>query len=707
MWKKIAIIGASALVVIAISLYAYMRVEVNEAKRVIDAQEPELAKYRTMGAGVYTSKEIILAGDNYGPSYLISRLQEANYENKSGNCDRCFSWDSTTRVLVVKHPKSEQGLEPLYQNGVVTVNFSGQKVASVSQGKLIIPPRFLRQIDNSSRQNLSGDENPKLKEAITKAEDARFFEHGGVDYIALAGAIVSLADFSADQKSHGTTISMQTAKGLLLQLQPKSYTKQWKAIVYAKALEEKFDKDGIFQMYSNYVYLGPDTYGFRAALQKYFCVSIEAATEEQCAAVAGKLRLPGAYEPTKKNGKKNWTERTNQVLAAMGSKNRVEEKFFARAQCAVAPARFIVRYVWDQVGKVGDNTRIETTLNPYIQAVLEDAVRGVGNLPQPNGGKHGTQLLAIALDPKTGHILGEAQKGKYTGNLINYHFTGGSVGKPFVYAAALTEGVDAMNKPVPDLEQDIEGHTAKNYDHKYLGNMPWYKALVLSRNPPAVFIGSELGFGKLKSTYEVLGFSECPGAYPTIAEGQFGMSVVELALAYSTFANGGRRPTEAVVTPKEVNFQTHFSPEAIAQVNAAQRDILLEGTLAKAAKGLGGFRGVIFGKTGSATEGVVVVLFTENLVVVVWAGSVENKPLKGTAGTIVGPIGVRIFQKILSAMPRFLGSVKYNATVETEIDASPEPTEVPEEGVIRPDSESGGKQPNTSKEEPKVIKINP
>lgn len=686
----IAIILVASVVVGAIGAFAWLKYEVSKAKAIIASQIPGLEKYQVIGPGVYTSPETFRIGDARGSSYVVGRLGESGYvDSSTSNCERCFTWNKATGRLVVKHSKNNSGLEPVYQNGAVTVIFGNRTITSISgANELIIPPKFLRQNDDTSRKNASGSENQRLKNAITAAEDKRFFEHSGMDWIALGKALISQASLSDDVKSHGTSITQQLAKGLLLENMPRGWQKQYKAMIYALALEEMIgDKEKIFQLYINHVYLGPDCYGFTSAAQKYFCVGLEQASDEQCAALAGKLRNPGAYEPGKKEGKVNWVKRTNQVLAAMGNGKSVDDTFLSKGSCAIARAKPFVRYVWDQVSDVNFGGRIETTIQPYMQMVLEDAIRSAENLPQPSGGKLGTQMLGVIIDPKTGDILAEAQRGAYQGNLIEYRFTIGSSGKPFVYAEALSIDENGLNDPLPDSdEHEYNGFIPKNYDNKYMGQISWYEALVKSRNPPVVFVGSVIGFDKVMNRFKDIGFGGVPGPNPAITEGQFGANALELALAYSVFANLGKKPLaangiRAVIsstgTTKGNNpaFSSHFTEPALLKVNAALRDVFIDGTGASSGKILGEYRGKVIGKTGSATEGVVVVMCTENLVLVLWAGSVENKPLKGTAGKTVAPIASKILLRILGAMPQYIGNIRYDDSVETELQELQSPVE--------------------------------
>jgi membrane peptidoglycan carboxypeptidase len=686
LWSRKALVAYAILIMLLLgSFFYWLHTEKEKAKADIAGRLPELEKYREIGVGVHSDKEVVLVGDRLNPSYLIERLSESGFKNDAGACSRCYSWNSAAGMLVVKQPKEPRGKEQIYQNGIVRVRYQSGEITDI-QGEgnqLIIPPKFLRQNDNTSRQNASGKENPNLRRAIMAAEDKRFFEHSGVDYFALIGALISQARFSEDVQAHGTTLTMQLVKGLMLESMNRSVWKQWKAMVYAIAIEELVnDKDQLIQIYENHVYLGPGTYGLAMAAERYFNSGIENLNTWQCAALAGKLRNPGAYEPTDEKKRQAWATRTNQVLAAMGETTKVEAKNFNRPTQTVTPALRFVQFVWSQATDKHFATRIETTINPYLQKVVEDVFRGIGKLPQPQGGKLGTQLLALIIDPQTGKILAESQKGDYQGELLNARFTGGSVLKTFVYAEAMNEDKLDDDDKLPDTDENSypgaggRPWTPTNMDHKYLGDISFKQAFDLSRNPPVVYVANKLGFENVRVMFQTQGFSGCRDAVPTIAIGQFGVTPGELALAYAQFANMGLRPTqltavESVVSLNAINvggiasgMTNYFSPETLRRMNGAMHSVVLDGTLAKAGKSLGEFRDVVFGKTGSTDEGVCVVLFTQRLIMVVWAGSVEYKKLRGSAGKIVGPIAAEIMRRVLTTLPRYAGKIEFEEPKE-------------------------------------------
>ena len=534
--------------------------------------------------------------------------------------------------------------------------------------------------DGINRQVVSLDEIPELvRQAVVAAEDKDFWEHGGYDGEAMARAL--LANVRAGEVTQGgSTISQQVAKQNFAG-GGQSVFRKAKELLYAVALEERLSKEALLERYLNQVYFGSQAYGVTAAADEFFGVDVKHLAVEQAALLAGLIRAPAALDP--RTDPASATIRRNQVLAAMTSLGAISPEIAAEAAAkpvAVLPARspvvtdpFVVEAVKREFlanpafGKTEAERRhlllaggleIRTTVDPRLQDAARTALGSVS-------GDLGSAL--VALDPRSGAILAVHDGGEAASSQFDVATQGrrppGSTFKPLAAAAALEAGMPQNQYLVGDgpIELDYRGAPepwrVDNFGGGRYGPVALADAVINSVNTAFAQIGVAVGPGKIADVARRLGIDveramgppETRG--PAVALGGLsnGVSPLELASAYGTFAVGGAHTPPyligQVVDPHGRELYTAkpaLQPVLDKAVTGILVDILedavAEGTGSAAA--LAGWEPL--GKTGTSEKGADAwfVGATPVLSAAVWVGHPDStEPVQGlTGGAMAAPV---------------------------------------------------------------------
>ena len=422
--------------------------------------------------------------------------------------------------------------------------------------------------DTEDRIWLPLEKIPKrTRDAFIAAEDARFYDHFGIDVIRILGA--AWADLKAGAYVQGaSTISQQLIKLSHLTSEKKMERKLEEAVL-AYQLERVCSKEDILEMYLNYVYFGGGYYGVEAAARGYFGVSAEALTAAQSAQLAGILKAPAKYAPhLRPEASKG---RRDVVLDLME-----EYGFLSHEECAAAKAEQVtlvhgtaaekrgyyvdlaLNEACDRLG-IGMNAllqggyRIETMLDPAIQASCEKLFAEEENFPAGEDG--GPEGAIAVVDVTTGGVAA-LQGGRESGVALAYNRATrirrqpGSVIKPvLVYAPALETGYTAATMLL-DEQVDFDGYRPGNSGDTFAGWVTMREAVTKSLNEPAVSVMAQLGVEKSKSFAEGVGIVfDGRDRSLALALGGFtyGVSPLQVAGAYAAFANGGTYSTPSVI----------------------------------------------------------------------------------------------------------------------------------------------------------------
>ncbi|QIK79920.1 PBP1A family penicillin-binding protein [Sphingomonas piscis] len=487
--------------------------------------------------------------------------------------------------------------------------------------------------------------NPLTPNAFIAIEDRRFRRHWGIDPRAIGRAFV--ANFRAGGvRQGGSTLTQQLAKTSFLS-SDRSYKRKAQEVIIAFWLEAWLTKDEILSRYLSSVYFGDGVYGLRAAARHYFNKKPENLTLAQSAMLAGVVQAPSRLAPTRNLAASR--KRAKLVLAAMADTGVITP---ARAS-AVTPARPVRQaaklpagtYFADWVAPEARDAfeadfgevKVETTLDYDLQRIAE---RVISRAPIAQA-----QAALVAMRPD-GRVVamvgGKSYKASPFNRATQARRQPGSAFKLFVYLAALRSGWTPDSK-IEDRPITIDGWTPANSDGVYRGSITLRDAFARSSNAAAVRLSEQVGRQNVLRVARELGISTPLPNHPSAALGTEGVSLLELTAAYAAVA-GGRYPVSAqgvsIKEKEEQGFTDFFRSRGGSLDRRRDWAPMLDLLWSAANQGTGkraALRVPTFGKTGTTQEhrDALFVGFAGNLVVGVWVGRDDNKPLGGmTGGTV-------------------------------------------------------------------------
>ena len=540
--------------------------------------------------------------------------------------------------------------------------------------------------------------------AFVAVEDKRFYEHKGVDWRRFLGSVV------ANIKSMGfaqgfSTITMQISGSVWRDRVPrtrKTISRKILEIRLARALEKKYSKDEILELYLNNIYYGNGAYGIEAAARNYFRKAAKDLTIAQAATLAALPKSPTIYDPRRNPTRAK--QRRNLVLGLMAQQGKISGEQADRAQAAQVGARreppprpresMTAPYFVEAVRRVledrfGENLytvplRVYTTLDVTAQRAAEQELsrqlRAVENgaFGRYRGPRYvaGAQALeeteylqgaVVVLDAHDGSVLAHVGGRDFRQSRFDRATRAlrqaGSAFKPFVYAAALAEGY-APSQPIKDepLEMELEGGEVwapKNTTGDFRGQMTMREALVQSRNIPTIRLAAEVGTNDVARVARQSGIRSQIPESPAMAIGSGAVTPLELARAYTPLATLGHtaqprwieRVEDAdgnLVWEPEVR-STEVMDEGVAfLVTNMLQDAVDHGTGAAVRRV--GFRGAAAGKTGTTNNGTDVwfVGYTPDVVASVWVGFDQPEEIvpEASGGRIAAPVWGRVMRRI-------------------------------------------------------------
>ncbi|HEX6729154.1 MAG TPA: PBP1A family penicillin-binding protein, partial [Pyrinomonadaceae bacterium] len=533
-----------------------------------------------------------------------------------------------------------------------------------------------------------------LVQAILAIEDRRFFEHNGVDVWGIGRAFLRWSTSGSFKfKQGGSTITQQLVKNIYL-TPAKTLERKFNEVMIAVALEQRLSKQDIFALYCNEIYLGQrngvGVRGVAQAARVFFGKELKDISLAEAATIAGMIQSPARYAPYRHPEAAR--ARRNTVLAAMARDGMVAVDVSEREQQSpVNVATFegssneLAPYYVDAVNRATDQLegelepgeeqalRVETTIDPDLQTAAEKALRHQLELLDKTGRRKAhPEGAMVALDPRTGKVLAMVGGRSYLESQLNRATDAkrqpGSVFKPFVYAAAFESGISPLSTyhDAPQtFRYDHTSYSPGNYGRAYsMREVLLRDGLVRSLNVVTVDLAMRTGLTRVASTAAEFGLPR-PDAYPSMALGTFEATPLQMAAAYSVFANGGTmfKPT---VIAKVVD---HSTGEMIDSGLSASEQIIKPGTAymitdilsdvtrrGTARRANGSFRNVaIAGKTGTSRDGWFVG-YTPNLVCAVWIGFDDNKQLGLTGAEAALPAWIEFMEEALAIRPSLGGS---------------------------------------------------
>lgn len=417
--------------------------------------------------------------------------------------------------------------------------------------------------------NIEGVSIEKIPEdvvhAVIATEDQRFYKHDGINYFAIAKALIKNT-LSGEVVAGGSTLTQQLAKNAFL-THERTYTRKFKELIITKRIEQKYSKDEIMEGYLNQIYFGEGAWGIQRAAQTYFGKDVSTLTLGESAMIAGLIKAPSLLSPFK--DMEGSVERRDLVLSLMEKEGYITEA--ERKQAKEQPivlegkkidgykgkypyyvdhiiAEAIEQYELTENEILSGGLRIYTELNPVIQNAAEEVYNDNSLFPESTS----DQLLqsgAAFIDPATGGITAlVGGRGEHVFRGFNratqLERQPGSTMKPLAaYTPALEQGYDISDK-LQDRPIDINGYQPLNYDKRFRGEVTMYDALVHSYNVPPVWLLQKMGVKYGVNAVERFGIpltEEDQTAGMTLGGLHKGVSPLTMAQAYSTFANKGVR----------------------------------------------------------------------------------------------------------------------------------------------------------------------
>ena len=508
-----------------------------------------------------------------------------------------------------------------------------------------------------SRVILDSDQiAPIMKQAIVAIEDKRFYEHRGVDLRAIGRALVADIENKAAVQG-GSTITQQFIKNAYVEDQ-RSIARKLKEAALAWQLEQRHenDKDWILTAYLNTIYFGNGAYGIGQAALTYFQKPASQLTLPEAALLAGIPRDPSLYDPV--TNPRAAKERRRVVLDQMLQQGVIAPDQHSEARSAALPApdkvkvpgtqerqgQYFINYVKQQLidsddygpGDVfGGGLRVYTTLDTRLQKLARASIAKV--LKDPNG----PQAALVAIKPSTGDVLAMVGGSNYRESQFNLAVQGerqpGSAFKPFVLAAALNEGLSPATQFVSQPTAIPLGNKlwqVNNYEGSYLGSINLETATIHSDNSVYAQLTSLVGPQNVARMARNAGIRSKLNSYFAIGLGAEAANPLEMARAFSTFANGGQRVDGSILgnqpraikqigtgKNKKVNEPVGrriLSPQNTAILNSILQKVVTQGTGRRAALS----DRPVAGKTGT-TENYGDAWFVGSipqLTVAVWVG---------------------------------------------------------------------------------------
>ena len=524
---------------------------------------------------------------------------------------------------------------------------------------------------------------PVLVKAITSIEDRRFFDHHGVDIFGITRALIRNA---GDERigQGGSTITQQLVKNTYLTPE-RTLRRKFAEAMLAFTIERRLSKEDIFALYCNELFLGQRgvvaVRGVNSAAQVYFGKQLKDLTLAEAATIAGMIQSPNRYSPVRQAEAAR--ARRNVVLGTM-----LRDHFITLQQAAEAaeepvavsefdPARESgAPYFVDYVNRVieRDSTTapadpqpepraIVTTLDLDLQRLATEAIKHqldrLDNIYQPRG--QTPEAALVALDPNTGKVLAMVGGRDYAETQLNRVTDAqrqpGSVFKPFVYAAALESGISPL-RMFKDAPQEFtyahnQTYRPSNYGGGFsMRDVPMRDALVKSLNVITVDVAMQTGLARVANTARSFGLPR-PNPYPALALGTTEATPLQMATAYASFANGGRKVSPNVISTEAVSAGDQIiAPTTAYIVTDILQDVIDRGT-ARAARGAISHTAVA-GKTGTSRDGWFVG-YTPNLVCAVWIGFDDNRQLGLTGAEAALPAWVEFMRGAVDLRPELGG----------------------------------------------------
>jgi len=710
----LAAFGFLALVFVVAFSYFYVKYD-----RIIEKRfkGPVFAN----AAKIYAAPKTVSVGEKADLKEIAAALRHAGYSEKSGEAAMGSYYLSGSTLEIQPGPGSYHSPEA----AKIRVHEGKIENISASSGAQLdayeLEPEMVTSLfegdQRSKRQVVHYNDIPKvLVDATLAIEDRKFFEHSGINFTrifgALSGDISRKLGLSHQRyEEGGSTLTMQLSRGFFLTPE-RTIKRKLTEMLIATELEQKFSKEQIFEIYANWVPLGQRgsfaISGFAEASRTYFNKNIKDLTIPEAALLAGIIQGPSWLDPYRHSERA--TARRNVVLDSMVETHAIAKEQAEKAKATplkLAPpnveasdAPYFVDLVRDTLtSKIPEREineqayRIYTTLDPDLQRAAAQAVdAGIKLVDEQvtkrrtkrlkiGKGKYEThvepgpqaQVALVVIDPHTGEVLALVGGRNYAFSQLNHAVAKrptGSIFKPFVYATAMNTALDGSPQVltpasiVPDQPSTFaygdQIYEPRNYKEEYHGDVTARYALAMSLNNATVKLAEEVGYDKVADLAKAAGITSVK-ATPAMALGSYDATPLDMAAAYTVFSNSGTRVSPTMVKSVRtaggdpvVNFSSDKRQVLDPRVAYVMTD-MMEGVINN---GLGytavRVRGFQAPAAGKtgSSHDGWFAGYTSNLLCIVWVGFDDYSDLHLSGAQTAAPIWTE-FMKKAAALPGY------------------------------------------------------
>jgi penicillin-binding protein 1A len=529
---------------------------------------------------------------------------------------------------------------------------------------------------------LSYNEIPEImKDAMVAVEDKRFRSHIGVDPIGLARA-ARVRVSKGRWTQGGSTITQQLARNIFL-TNTRTFGRKTREAVLALALERRFSKNQVLELYLNRVYFGGGAYGIDAASRRFFGHSAKTLTLSEAAIIAGLVKAPSNYAPSA--DPEAARGRAGVVIKLMQENGDITASQAAAAAptaVRIVPSpkdnssRYFTDWVLPQLDTLIDETvdpiEVWTTLDPSLQRLADQAV----NAHTPKG----SQAALVSLD-RDGSVRAMVGGRDYVQSLYNRATQAnrqpGSSFKLFVYLAAIEAGYkpDDMVEAGPIT---INGWTPRNNGRNFSGQVPLRQAFAQSINNVSVRLGQEVGFRTVADMAQRFGITTPVVTHPSMTLGSSEVRLIDMTRAFAAVAAKGRAVVPygiKRVTTADGHILYQHQPDEnrtlVAPWVAAQMTDLLQAAVMTGTGAAAQIGRPVAGKTGTTTANKDgwFLGFSSGVTTGVWMGRDDNRVVPGLQG---GRAPARAFHDFMASAVARRPVEPFEISVETPEWASPE-----------------------------------
>ncbi|WEX90191.1 PBP1A family penicillin-binding protein [Sinorhizobium garamanticum] len=503
---------------------------------------------------------------------------------------------------------------------------------------------------------------PHLIDAVLTREDRRFYEHFGIDLRGILRALYTNVG-AGEVVQGGSTITQQLVKILYLE-RDRTWKRKIQEAVIAFWLEQKLGKDEILTRYLNNIYLGAGATGVPAAARIFFDKDMHELNVSESAMLAGIIRAPSQLNPiSNPDGARRQAEFVLDAMIKSGKVTAEQAKTATAELRPVKPATrsgswfadWVMQEARELAGPYRGTIKVRTTMVPRLQAIGEKVV---AEALEQEGTEAGVQQAALVAMTPEGAVVAMVGGRDYSKSTFNRAVSAmrqpGSAFKLFVYYAALKAGLTPFDW-VDDAPMEIDGWSPGNYDGGYRGPVSIAEAFARSLNAATVALAMEVGIDKVIAAAHELGIDAKLSETPSLALGTSEVNLLDLTGAYAS-VRAGAAPVEPWGI---VSFRADGEPRAFrlgapkqptTDLRQYQPDlvgllrlVVERGTGREADLGM-----FAAGKTGTSQNhrDAWFIGFNERLVVGVWVGNDDEKPMNEVTG---GKLPARIWRNFMTA----------------------------------------------------------